>query len=278
MRNAEVVDLMRDGDKVTGVTAHTPDGKLTVTADLTIGCDGRHSIVRERAGLKVEDIGAPMDILWFRIGKAGPTPDPAFLHAVKGRLLITIDRGDYWQCAYVIAKGEIDAVKSRGLPAFKNAVVAIVPGLAPHIDDVAGWDDVKLLTVTVDRLTKWSRPGLLCIGDAAHAMSPVGGVGINLAIQDAVATANILAAKLQRNAVTAADLDAVRERRLLPTKVTQAIQVQVQNRVISPALGGGDLKPPLALRIVDAIPYLQGVLARGVGMGVRPEHVTSPKA
>lgn len=278
MRSTEVVDLVRDGGKITGVVARTAEGELIVTADLTIGCDGRHSIVRERAGLQVEDIGAPMDVLWFRVGQSGPSPDPALLHAERGGMLITIDRGDYWQCAYVIAKGQIDAVKARGLAAFKQAVVKIVPGLAADIDDVASWDDVKLLTVTVDRLTTWSLPGLLCIGDAAHAMSPVGGVGINLAIQDAVATANILAAKLQRNAVTDADLDAVRERRLFPTRVTQAIQVLVQNRVVSPALSGGEMKAPLPLRLADAIPYLRGVLARGIGMGVRPEHVTSPKA
>jgi 2-polyprenyl-6-methoxyphenol hydroxylase-like FAD-dependent oxidoreductase len=277
LRRTEAIDLQRNGDSVTGVIARTDEGDLRINADLTVGCDGRGSLVRERAGLKVEDIGAPIDVLWFRVRKAGRSLDPALLHAVKGGLLITIDRGDYWQCAYVIPKGQIDAVRANGLPAFKQRVVAIVPALSSHIDDVASWDDVKLLTVTIDRLTKWSLPGLLCIGDAAHAMSPVGGVGINLAIQDAVATANLLAEKLRRGAVGESDLDAVRKRRLFPVKVVQAVQVQVQNRVIRPALGGGELAAPLPIRIIDRSPWLQGQLARYIGLGVRPEHVRSPQ-
>lgn len=277
LKRAEAVDLMWKGDTVTGVVARTPEGELRVTADLTIGCDGRRSIVRERAGLKVEDIGAPMDVLWFRIGKSGEAIDPALLHAEKNGLLITLDRGDYWQCAFVIPKGQIEALKARGLAAFKSSVISILPALGEHIDDVRDWDDVKLLTVTVDRLKTWSLPGLLCIGDAAHAMSPVGGVGINLAIQDAVATANILGQKLRQGAVSASDLDSVRARRLFPVKVIQAVQVQVQNRIINPALQGGDLTAPLPLRIIDAVPWLQGMMARGVGFGVRPEHVRSPE-
>jgi 2-polyprenyl-6-methoxyphenol hydroxylase-like FAD-dependent oxidoreductase len=276
LKRTEVVDLMWKGDTVTGVVARTPEGELHVTADLTVGCDGRRSIVRERAGLTVEDIGAPMDVLWFRIGKSGASIDPALLHAEKGRLLVTLDRGDYWQCAFVIPKGQIEVLKARGLPAFKSGVVSILPELGEHIDDVRDWDDVKLLTVTIDRLKTWSRPGLLCIGDAAHAMSPVGGVGINLAIQDAVATANLLADKLRQGAVSADDLDAVRTRRLFPVKVIQAFQVQVQNRVLKPVLQGGELTPPLPLRIVNAVPWLQGMMARVVGLGVRPEHVHSP--
>ena len=275
LRSTEAIDLMQEGGRVRGVVARTAQGELRIHADLTVGCDGRHSLVRERAGLLVEDIGAPIDVLWFRLGKSGPG-DPALLHAAKGRMLVTIDRGDYWQCAYIIGKGQIEALHARGLPAFRAAVVEMVPQLADHIDDVKGWNDVKLLTVTVDRLKKWSAPGLLCIGDAAHAMSPVGGVGINLAIQDAVATANILGEKLQRNAVTDADLDAVRERRLFPAKVIQAIQVQVHKRVIGGALKGA-LRPPLAIRLIDAIPPLQRLAARLMTMGVRPEHVHSPK-
>lgn len=276
MKRTEAIDLMWKGDSVTGVVARTPEGELHIMADLTVGCDGRHSVVRERAGLQVEDIGAPMDVLWFRIGKSGASIDPALLHAEKGRLLVTLDRGDYWQCAFVIPKGQIEALKARGLPAFKSGVVSILPELGEHIDDVRDWDDVKLLTVTIDRLKTWSRPGLLCIGDAAHAMSPVGGVGINLAIQDAVATANLLADKLRQGAVSADDLDAVRARRLFPVKVIQAFQVQVQNRVLKPVLQGGELTPPLPLRIVNAVPWLQGMMARVVGLGVRPEHVHSP--
>ncbi|CAN5334292.1 FAD-dependent oxidoreductase [soil metagenome] len=277
-RKTEVIDLIRDGERVTGVVARSPEGDLRIVADLTIGCDGRHSVTRAKAGLEVEDLGAPIDVLWFRVGKRDTTVNPALLHAGNGNFLVTLDRDDYWQCAFVIPKSQVDALKTRGLPAFKVIITSIVPSLAATIEDVASWDDVKLLTVTIDRLTKWSLPGLLCIGDAAHAMSPVGGVGINLAIQDAVATANLLAAKLQRGAVTEGDLDRVRQRRLFPTKLIQAIQVQVQNRVIAPSLQGGAAKPPLPIRIIDAVPWLQGIAARGIGLGVRPEHVTSPSS
>ena len=278
LRNTEAVDLLQYGGAVRGVVARTSEGMLTVNADLTVGCDGRHSIVRERAGLAVEDIGAPIDVLWFRVGKSGVTADPALLHAERGQLLVTIDRGAYWQCAYVIPKGSTEPLKARGLPAFRNAVAGMLPALAEHIGDIKDWDDVKLLTVAIDRLKQWSRPGLLCIGDAAHAMSPVGGVGINLAVQDAVATANLLAEKLARGRPTERDLDAVRARRLFPTKVIQAVQVQIQNRVINPTLKGGELKVPAVIRLVDALPWLQGWTAQLIGMGVRPEHVRSPEA
>jgi 2-polyprenyl-6-methoxyphenol hydroxylase-like FAD-dependent oxidoreductase len=274
MRNTEAVDLLRSEGRVTGVVARTHDGDIHIAADLTIGCDGRHSRLRDLAGLMVEDIGAPIDVLWFRIARTG-AGDPAFLHAAMGRLMVTIDRGDYWQCAYIIAKGQVDALKARGLPAFRDAVVEMVPALADHIDDVTSWDDVKLLTVTIDRLRKWSTGGLLCIGDAAHAMSPVGGVGINLAIQDAVATANILADKLRRNAVTDDDLEAVRQRRLFPATVIQAAQVQIQNRIIRRALQA-ELRPPTIIRLLNTMPLLQRLFGRLIGMGIRPEHVRSP--
>jgi 2-polyprenyl-6-methoxyphenol hydroxylase-like FAD-dependent oxidoreductase len=276
LRNTEVIDLVRDGETIAGVVARTEGGMLTVRADLTIGCDGRHSIVRERAGLAVENIGAPIDVLWFRVGKAADVADPALLHAEPGRLLVTIDRGDYWQCAFVIPKGGTEAVRAGGLPAFRTTIAEMLPVLRDHIDNLKDWDDVKLLTVAIDRLTRWSRPGLLCIGDAAHAMSPVGGVGINLAVQDAVATANLLAEKLRHGCPTANDLGAVGARRLFPAKVIQSIQVQIQKRVISPTLRGGELKVPAVLRLVDAIPWLQGLTARLIGIGVRPEHVRSP--
>jgi len=278
LRNTEAVDLLHDGDIISGVVARTSDGVRTISADLTVGCDGRHSIMRERAGLAVEDIGAPIDVLWFRVGKSGEAVDPALLHAEAGKLLVTIDRGAYWQCAYVIPKGSTEALKSRGLDAFRNDIVGMIPGLADHIGDVTGWDDVKLLTVAIDRLKQWARPGLLCIGDAAHAMSPVGGVGINLAIQDAVATANLLAEKLRRGRPGERDLAAVQARRLFPAKVIQAVQVQIQNRVINPALRGGELKVPAVIRLIDAVPWLQGWTAQLIGMGVRPEHVRSPEA
>ncbi|WP_022724415.1 FAD-dependent oxidoreductase [Rhodopseudomonas sp. B29] len=275
LRKTEAVDLIEDGGRVAGVVAKTAEGSLEIEADLVIGCDGRHSITRARAGLEVEDIGAPIDVLWFRIGRSKQQIEPAFLHAVAGGFLVTIDRGDYWQCAYIIGKGQTDAVKARGLDAFRAGIVAIVPALAEHIADVKSWDDVKLLTVTIDRLRHWSRPGLLCIGDAAHAMSPVGGVGINLAIADAVATANALAEKLRTRGVTAADLDAVQARRLLPVKIIQGVQVAVQNRIINPALHG-QIDPPALLRLVDAVPALQRLPAMLIGLGVRAEHVRSP--
>ena len=278
LRNTEVIDLLRDGDAISGVVARTRDGLLKISAGLTVGCDGRHSIVRERAGLAVEDIGAPIDVLWFRVGKSANASDPALLHAEQGRLLVTLDRGDYWQCAYVIPKGNTEAVKANGLPAFRKAIGDMLPALRDHIDDLKDWEDVKLLTVTIDRLKQWSRPGLLCIGDAAHAMSPVGGVGINLAIQDAVATANLLAEKLRQGHPTERDLAAVGARRLFPAKVIQAMQVQIQNRVINPTLQGGSLRVPALIRLVDAVPWLQGLTARLIGMGVRPEHVRSPEA
>jgi 2-polyprenyl-6-methoxyphenol hydroxylase-like FAD-dependent oxidoreductase len=276
LRNTEAIDLVRDGETIAGVVARTEDDVLTIRADLTIGCDGRHSIVRERAGFAVEDIGAPIDVLWFRVGKDGNVTDPALLHAEPGRLLVTIDRGDYWQCAFVIPKGTTAAVKAGGLPAFRTTIIEMLPALRDHIDDLKDWDEVKLLTVAIDRLKQWSRPGLLCIGDAAHAMSPVGGVGINLAVQDAVATANLLAAKLRYGRPTANDLRAIGARRLFPAKVIQAMQVQIQNRVINPTLQGGVLKIPAVIKLVDAVPWLQGLVARIIGMGVRPEHVRSP--
>ncbi|RJF76220.1 FAD-dependent oxidoreductase [Rhodopseudomonas palustris] len=277
LRRTEATDLIRDGDRIAGVIARSPDGELRIEADLVIGCDGRHSVVRRCAGLEVEDIGAPIDVLWFRIGRAQQALAPAFLHAAEGGFLVTIDRGDYWQCAFVIAKGQADAVKARGLDAFRERIVDIVPALRPHIADVGSWDDVKLLTVTIDRLKRWARPGLLCIGDAAHAMSPVGGVGINLAIADAVATANLLAEKLQRGGVTLADLGAVQARRLLPVRIIQGAQVAVQDRIINPALKGKPT-PPALLRLVDAVPWLQRFPAMLIGLGVRAERVRSPQA
>jgi 2-polyprenyl-6-methoxyphenol hydroxylase-like FAD-dependent oxidoreductase len=195
-------------------------------------------------------------------------------------MMVTFDRGDYWQCAYVIAKGQYDAVRARGLEALRGDIVRMAPVLKSGIAEVKSWDDVKLLTVAINRLKRWTRPGLLCIGDAAHAMSPVGGVGVNLAVQDAVATANLLAAKLATGCPTENELDAVRKRREFPVRMTQRMQVVVQNNIISVALkpGEGPLKPPLFARVINAVPWLQGMTARFIGLGVRPEHVQSPEA
>ncbi|MFZ2159862.1 MAG: FAD-dependent oxidoreductase [Bradyrhizobium sp.] len=278
MMNAEATDLIRSGETVIGVKADTPEGPVEIRADLTIGCDGRHSVVRQCAGLDVEEIGAPMDVLWFRAGKRADEDQNVFARLDPGKMMVTFDRGAYWQCAYVIAKNQYDAVKARGLDALRDDIVAMAPVLKPGMSDVKSWDDVKLLTVAINRLKRWTRPGLLCIGDAAHAMSPIGGVGVNLAVQDAVATANLLAAKLADGCPSEQELDAVRRRREFPVRMTQAMQVVVQNNVISVALkpGGQPLKPPLPVRLINAVPWLQDVTARFIGLGVRPEHVRSP--
>jgi 2-polyprenyl-6-methoxyphenol hydroxylase-like FAD-dependent oxidoreductase len=278
MMKADATDLIWSGDRVTGVIANTAEGAVEIKADLTIGCDGRHSVVRERAGLEVEEIGAPMDVLWFRAGRRPNENESLFARLEPGKMMVTFDRGDYWQCAYVIAKGQYDQVKARGLDAFRADVTAMAPVLKAGMADVKNWDDVKLLTVAINRLARWTRPGLLCIGDAAHAMSPVGGVGVNLAVQDAVATANLIAEKLINGCPSEDELDAVRRRRAFPVRMTQAMQVVVQNRLISVALKPGDdpIKPPLLVRLVNAVPWLQGLTGRLVAIGVRPEHVHSP--
>ncbi|MEA2881170.1 MAG: hypothetical protein QOH32_389 [Bradyrhizobium sp.] len=280
MMNANATDLIWSGDTVSGVKVDTPEGPLQISADLTIACDGRHSTVREKARLELEEIGAPMDVLWFRAGKRGDEHENLFARVERGKMMVTFDRGDYWQCAYVIAKGQYDAVKARGLEALRDDIVQMAPVLKSGIAEVKSWDDVKLLTVAINRLKRWTRPGLLCIGDAAHAMSPVGGVGVNLAVQDAVATANLLAAKLRAGCPSEEELDAVRKRREFPVRMTQRMQVVVQNNIISVALekGEGPLKPPLFARLINAVPWLQGITARFIGLGVRPEHVRSPES
>src|ERR1700730_4293391 len=252
MMSAEATDLIWSGEAVAGVKATTPEGPVDIRADLTIGCDGRHSMVRERAKLEVEEIGAPMDVLWFRAGKSDNENESVFARIDTGKMMVTFDRGDYWQCAYVIAKGQYETMRAAGLDAFRDNIVSMAPILKSGMADVKTWDDVKLLTVAINRLKRWTLPGLLCIGDAAHAMSPVGGVGVNLAVQDAVATANLLAAKLVKGCPSEDELDAVRRRREFPVRITQAMQVMVQNNIISVALKPGDrpLKAPLFGRVI----------------------------
>src|SRR3954471_17187463 len=280
MMNANATDLLWSGDTVAGVRVVKAQREIGDRADLTVACDGRHSTVRNKARLEVEEIGAPMDVLWFRAGKAASESESVFARIETGKMMVTFDRGDYWQCAYVIAKGEYDAVKARGLDALRNEIVRMAPVLKSGIAEVKSWDDVKLLTVAINRLKRWTRPGLLCIGDAAHAMSPVGGVGVNLAVQDAVATANLLATKLASGCPTEGELDAVRQRREFPVRMTQRMQVIAQNNIISVALkpGGESLRVPLVMRLITAVPWLQGITARFIGLGVRPEHVHSPVA
>jgi len=271
---AEVVDLVVERDRICGVRARTPAGIVEIRADLTIGADGRHSTVRGRAGLAVIDLGAPIDVLWLRLPQLPSDPKQSLGRFDAGRVLVMVDRGDYWQCAYVIPKGRFAELQARGLAAFRADLVRLAPFLHDRVDALADWNDVKLLTVRVDRLARWHRPGLLCIGDAAHAMSPIGGIGINLAIQDAVAAGNFLAAPLRRSAVTTEDLHSVQRRREWPTRATQWAQVQIQNRIITPVLGRtGALPLPLPLRLMRRWPFLTRIPARLIGMGVRPEHV-----
>lgn len=272
---AEVTGLLFDDQqRVLGVQGRRPEDAFEIRAPLTIGCDGRHSTVRAAAGLAVEDVGAPIDVLWFRVARDPATHDSSLARVVPGRFMVTIDRGDYWQCAFVVPKGGAEALQRQDIAVFRQQAGEAAPFLRTQLDDVRSWDDVKLLTVKIDRLLQWSRPGLLCIGDAAHAMSPVGGVGINLAIQDAIATANLLAAPLRGGRVTAQDLQAVQQRRLWPTKATQTMQIGIQNNLLVPTLANtGELSVPLPLRVVTRLPALQRLLARLLGMGVRPERV-----
>jgi 2-polyprenyl-6-methoxyphenol hydroxylase-like FAD-dependent oxidoreductase len=274
---AEATDLIEEGGRVAGVRAKTPDGELTVHAALVVGCDGRHSTVREKAGLQTDDYGVPMDVLWFRITRREADGADVFGHIEAGALLVMLDRGDYWQCAYVIPKGGIDRVKANGIEAFRNRVVALSPFLADRIGELRSFDDVKLLTVMVNRLKHWWRPGLICIGDAAHAMSPIGGVGINIAVQDAVAAANRLAAPLKAGTTTNGHLQAVQARRDFPARMTQKIQLTMQNRIIGPALQGTRApKPPLLFKLFDAFPLLRRIPGRLLALGIQPEHVQTP--
>jgi 2-polyprenyl-6-methoxyphenol hydroxylase-like FAD-dependent oxidoreductase len=269
--------LVREGDRVVGVRARTPEGETEIRADLVVGADGRHSTVRDLAGLEVEDIGAPMDALWMRLPRNPGDPDQPVGRFGAGEIFVMLNRGDYYQCAFIIPKGGFDGLKSEGLEPFRDRIAAFVPYMRDRVAELKTWDDVKLLSVAVDRLKEWSRPGLLCIGDAAHAMSPIGGVGINLAVQDAVAAANLLYKPLLAGSVTAENLAAVQRRRELPVRIIQRLQVLVQDRVIGPTLGSRTKPtPPWVLRLIGAAPFLNRIPARLVGLGVRPEHVRTP--
>jgi 2-polyprenyl-6-methoxyphenol hydroxylase-like FAD-dependent oxidoreductase len=259
---AEVTELVEEEGRVVGLRAETSEGRLTVRAELVVGADGRHSTVRERAGLPVEDLGAPMDVLWMRMSRQPDDGGQTLGRIDGGRILVMLNREDYWQCAFVIAKGGFEEVRRRGLPAFREEIARLVPCLRDRVSELRDWDDVKLLSVTVDRLRVWHRPGLLCIGDAAHAMSPIGGVGINLAIQDAVAAANILYRPLLSQ-VTENDLRAVQRRRQFPTRATQKMQLLAQKRLIGRVLAGREqLKAPLLLRLASRRLYVKRLAPR----------------
>ena len=275
---ARVTDLIMDHGRVLGLYAETPEGLLEIRADLVVGADGRHSDVRELAGLKVEDFGAPMDVLWFRLPKRADDDQQPLGRMQAGVVFVTLDRGDYWQCAYVIPKGGFNVLRSKGLEAFRAAIASLNAQFADRVDEIGSWDDVKLLTVTVDRLKRWYREGALCIGDAAHAMSPIGGVGINLAIQDAVVAANILWEALRKGEAPVDLLAKVQARREWPTKMMQAVQLFVQKRIISNVLTMTERpRPPFVVTLFSRFPFLRRIPARLVGMGFRPEHVHSPE-
>jgi 2-polyprenyl-6-methoxyphenol hydroxylase-like FAD-dependent oxidoreductase len=275
--NAEATDLVEEGGRIVGLRAKAPDGVLTIRADLVVGCDGRHSTVREKARLKSQDYGAPMDVLWFRMSRKGSDSADTFGHVEAGKMMIMLERGDYWQCAYVIPKGGIDRVKSEGIEAFRERVLEMSPFLSDRIGELKSWDDIKLLSVSVDRLQQWWRPGLICIGDAAHAMSPIGGVGINMAVQDAVAAANQLAGPLRAGKVTDDDLQAIQDRRTLPVRFTQWLQLTIQKRVISRVLESQQRPtPPFFFKLFGVFPVLRRIPALLLGIGIRPEHVRTP--
>ena len=275
---AEATELIEESGRVAGVRGVTPAGPLEVRADLVVAADGRGSVLRERAGLSVEDLGAPMDVFWFRLSRRPQDPDTTMGRFDVGRIFVLINRGEHWQCGYVISKGSAEEIRRRGLEAFRADVVRMAPWAHDRMGELREWEDVKLLTVKVDRLRQWYRAGLLCIGDAAHAMSPVGGVGINLAIQDAVAAVNLLWEPLRAGRPTVDQLRRVQARREWPTRVTQRLQILVQRRVISQTLQGGQtrLVPPLAVRWLARYRFLQRLPARLVGVGVRAEHIRSP--
>src|SRR5438477_11356875 len=272
----EVVDLTFDQQRVTGVRAKTPRGELHIRADLVIGADGRHSIVQSRAGLERREFGVPIDVLWMRISKEKNDPEQTFGFFEHGKLLVLLDRGDYWQAGFVIPKGGFDEIKERGLTQLQNDIVGFAGFLRDRVAELEDWSNIKLLTVQVNRLREWCREGLLCIGDSAHAMSPAGGVGINLAIQDAVATANLLAEKMRSGPVSLDDLRKVQAWREWPTRLIQRVQVFIHHRAVTGRASGGRNSLLFVVRLLKWFPLLRQVPARLIGLGPRPEHFRSP--
>jgi 2-polyprenyl-6-methoxyphenol hydroxylase-like FAD-dependent oxidoreductase len=279
LMRAEGRGLIEEGGRTVGVRA-TVDGRdEEIRADLVVGADGRHSTVREAMGLKVLELGAPMDVLWFRLSRKPDEPGEVMGRFGAGNALVTLDRGDYWQCAYLIPKGAAETVRAEGIDRIRATIGGLAPAFADRLHEIRSFDDLKLLTVGVDRLERWWKPGVLCIGDAAHTMSPVGGVGINIAIQDAVAAGNILTAPLREGRLADADLAAVQARRLFPARATQAAQVFLQDRIITPSLvGKGPITVPFVVRLMQWLPLLRRLTGRLVAVGVRPEHVHTKPA
>jgi len=274
LMRTEALALVSENGRVVGLSARQPDGELEIRAALVVGADGRHSTIRAQAGLPVQDLGAPMDVLWMRVSRTPGDPPDLFGQIDAGRMLVMIARGDYWQCALLIPKGSDAAVRERGIAALHESLLGLSPWLGDRVKELVDWDQVKLLSVTVDRLREWAKPGLLCIGDAAHAMSPIGGVGINLAVQDAVAAARLLAAPLREHEVDLAALQQVQRRREWPMKVVQRMQLTMQDRMIAPILAtGGTVRMPWFMRLLGRVPLLRRIPAWFIGVGVRPEHV-----
>jgi len=274
LMQAEATTLVEEGGRVAGLRARTPEGEREIRAALVVGADGRHSTIRAQAGLETIDLGAPMDVLWMRVSRLPTDPPDLFGQVDAGRMLVMIARNDYWQCALLIAKGSDAAVRARGIAALHESLLGLSPWLGDRVKELADWDQVKLLSVTVDRLREWARPGLLCIGDAAHAMSPIGGVGINLAVQDAVAAARLLAAPLRERRLGLEDLERVQRRREWPTKAVQRAQLTIQDRLIAPTLAAtGQVRMPLFMRVLGRVALLRRIPAWFIGVGVRPEHV-----
>ena len=279
LMHAEATGLIEEGGRVVGVRATVEGKPQEIRADLVVGADGRHSTVRRSAGLEVKVLGAPMDVLWFRLTHKPTDTAETMGRFDRGSILVMLDRGDYWQCAYVIPKGSAESLKTAGIGKFRQKIVQLMPFLADRVHELVGLDDLKLLTVGVERLEKWWKPGLLCIGDAAHTMSPIGGVGVNIAVQDAVAASNILAGPLKEGRLRDADLEAVQARRLWPVRATQAVQVFLQNRMIAPTLAGTrPLRPPWPVLLLDRFALLRRIPARVLGLGVQPEHVKTKAA
>ena len=277
MMRAEALAPVVESGRVVGVAATTADGPMEIRARLLVGADGRHSTLREKSGFEVEELGAPMDVLWFRLSRRAGDSNQIMGRFGVGHLFVMINRGDYWQCGFVIAKGSIEKVHAQGLPVFRTRVAEIAPFTAGRVDEITDWNQVKLLTVAVDRAKVWHKPGLLLIGDAAHAMSPIGGVGINLAIQDAVAAANILWSPLAEDRLEEQHLAQVQKRREFPTRFIQGVQVFMQRNIITRALDGGAApRPPWPIRLMARIPMFRRIPAQLFGVGVRPEHINSP--
>jgi 2-polyprenyl-6-methoxyphenol hydroxylase-like FAD-dependent oxidoreductase len=272
----EAIGLLEGDGAIKGVRAKTPEGEVEIAADLVVGCDGRHSTVREAAKLETIDFGVPVDVLWFHISRKTYDPYQALGRIDYGKMLILINRSEYFQAGLIIRKGAFDSVKQAGIPAFRDSLLQIAPFLGDRVQEIKDWDQVKLLSVQINRLRKWYRPGLLCIGDAAHAMSPAGGVGINYAVQDAVATANILAQHLRGGHATEDLLEKIQERREFPVRVVQSVQARIHNASLNFLGPAKKAHAPWQLWAFMHIPGIRRILARGVGLGIRPEHIHSP--